>query len=281
MSNGIYELYGKSIACHDVNWQELVNKQICPFLQRACLKNRKSAPEQTIGTCAVTYGRNSKPIIICPHRLLERKQIFMDCLHLLTMHEPGNELHIVSEINIPGGNVDYFLLSVYEKKVKDFIGIELQTLDTTGTIWPVRQCYLASQHIHIIEKEAASSKPFGMNWKMTAKTTLIQLHHKIETFEHVNKHLVLVMQHDLLEYMERAFSFVHVTDARVGDSMHFHAYKLTIAGGRNKLALHVRKSTDAEEIGMCLGLQTQARVELAALIQQLETKISDETIFSI
>ena len=34
------------------------------------------------------------------------------------------------------------------------------------------------------------SKPFGMNWKMTAKTILVQLHHKIETFESINKHLV-------------------------------------------------------------------------------------------
>ena len=281
MSNGICELYGKSAACEDVNWQDIVNKQMCPFLQRKCLKNRKSAPEQTIGTCTVTYGRDSKAIIVCPYRLLERKQIFTDCLHLLTTHEPGNELHIVSEISVPGGNVDYFLLSVHDKKVKDFVGIELQTLDTTGTVWPFRQRCLASRNIDVFEEETTSKKSFGMNWKMTAKTTLVQLHHKIETFEHVNKHLVLAIQHDLLEYMGRAFSFDHVTDARIGDSMHFHTYKFTTEGGRNKLALHTRKSTDAEGIGICLGLQIQARVELAGLIQQLEAKISDETLFTI
>ncbi len=281
MSNGMYELYGKSVADDNVAWQEIVISQMCPFLQRRCLKNRKSAPEQTIGTCTVAYGRDSKPIIICPYRLLERKQIFTDCLHLLTTHEPGNEFHIVPEISIPGGNVDYVLLSVRDRKVKDFVGIELQTLDTTGTVWPFRQRYLASQHIAVIEEEAASKKSFGMNWKMTAKTTLVQLHHKIETFEHVNKHLVLAMQHDLLEYMGRAFSFHHVTDARIGDSMHFHAYKLTAADGRNKLALHTRKSTDVEGIGICLGLRTQARVELADLLRQLEAKISDETLLTI
>jgi len=281
MSNGIYELYGKSVDCKDLNWQKVVNEQVCPFLRRKCLKNRKSDPEQTIGTSTVMYGRDSKPIIICPYRLLERKQIFTDCLHLLTTHEPGNELHIVSEISIPGGNVDYFLLSVHDRKVKDFVGIELQTLDTTGTVWPFRQRYLTSKNIDVLETETTSKKSFGMNWKMTAKTTLVQLHHKIETFEHVNKHLVLAIQNDLLEYMGRAFSFDHVTDARVGDSMHFHAYELTTTGGRNKLALHTRKSTDAEGIGIGLGLQIQARVELADLIQQLEAKISDETIFTI
>ena len=281
MSNGICELYGKSVANEHLDWQAILNEQVCPFLQRTCVKNRKSAPEQTIGTCIVSYGKDSKPIIICPYRLLERKQIFKDCLHLLTTHEPGNELHVVSEISIPGGNVDYVLLSVHDRKVKDFVGIELQTLDTTGTVWPFRQRILASRNIDVFEKETASKKSFGMNWKMTAKTTLVQLHHKIETFEHVNKHLVLAIQRDLLEYMRSAFSFDHVTEARIGDAMHFHAYELTTIGGRNRLALHARKSTDAEGIGICLGLQTQAKVELADFIRQLETKISDETLFTI
>jgi hypothetical protein len=32
--------------------------------------------------------------------------------HLLTQHEPGNELHIIPEISVPGGSVDYVLASV-------------------------------------------------------------------------------------------------------------------------------------------------------------------------
>lgn len=281
MSNDIHELYGHSILSEDVNWKEITREQHCPFLQRRCLKNRKSEPEQTIGTCTVTYGRDARSIIICPHRLLERKQIFTDCLHLLTTHEPGNELHIVSEISIPGGSVDYFLVSVHDRKVKDFVGIELQTLDTTGTVWPFRQRFLRAKGMEVHPDDAESKRSFGMNWKMTAKTILVQLHHKIETFEHVNKHLVLVIQKCLLDYMGKAFSFDHITDARVGDSMHFHSYELTTTDNRNRLSLHIRKSTDAEGIGICLGLQVPASVELADLIRQLEAKISDETIFTI
>ena len=281
MSNDINELYGKSVLCEDVNWKEIARNQICSFLQRKCLKNRKSEPEKTIGTCTVTYGRDARPIIICPHRLLERKQIFMDCIHLLTTHEPGNELHIVSEISIPGGNVDYFLVSVHDRKVQDFVGIELQTLDTTGTGWPFRQRFLKAKGIEATEEDTESKKSFGMNWKMTAKTILVQLHHKIESFEHVNKHLVLVIQNCLLDYMGSAFSFNHITDARIGDSMHFHSYELITTDGRNRLSLNTRKSTDTDGIGICLGLQVPASVELADLIRQLEAKISDETIFTI
>lgn len=43
-----------------------------------------------------------------------------------------------------------------------------------------------------------------MNWKMTAKTILVQLHHKIDTFESISKHLVLVVQDYLLDYMKRS-----------------------------------------------------------------------------
>lgn len=53
------------------------------------------------------HGKANKPIMICPRRLLERRQVFTDCLHLLTTHEPGNELHVVPEVTVPGGSVDF------------------------------------------------------------------------------------------------------------------------------------------------------------------------------
>jgi len=158
----VIELFGIST--------QIITDQLCPYLNRKCLKIRKSSPEISIGTCSVFYGKDHNPIIICPYRLLERRQIFVDCLHLLSLHEPGNELHVVSEIAIPGGSVDYFLVSARNAKVKDFVGIELQTLDTTGTIWPERQKFLQEQGAVIDIDDAASKKMFGMNWKMTAKT---------------------------------------------------------------------------------------------------------------
>ena len=116
---------------------------------------------------------------------------------MLTTHEPGNELHNVSEISIPGGSVDYFLVSAKEGKVKDFVGIELQTLDTTGTVWPERQRLLKELDIPRADNAERSTNSFGMNWKMTAKTILVQMHHKAQTFEHVHKKLVLVVQDKL------------------------------------------------------------------------------------
>jgi hypothetical protein len=108
----IPELFGRTTADKTTNWAKLLQQQPCPYLKRKCLKIRKSQSDVAIGTCSVSYSSLQAPVLICPYRFLERSQIFVDCLHLLTSHEPGNELHIIPEISIPGGSVDYFLASV-------------------------------------------------------------------------------------------------------------------------------------------------------------------------
>jgi Restriction endonuclease NotI len=257
----VLELFGKSTKKPQANWAQIVGGQQCPFIRKQCYKIRKSDPGTSIGTCTVAYGRELEPVVICPTRL--------------------NELHVVSEITIPGGSVDFFLVSARNGKVKDFVGVELQTLDTTGTVWPERQRLLKELGLPRSDKADSSNKAFGMNWKMTAKTILVQMHHKVQTFEHINKRLVLVVQDRLLSYMSREFKFDHLRNpAAIGDSMHLHAYKMTKTASNNfQLNLQSRLSTDAEGIAMCLGLQAEARVELTQIIATLESKISKTTRF--
>ena len=116
---------------------------------------------------------------------------------------------------------------------------------------------------------------------MTAKTILIQMHHKIQTFEHVHKKLVLVVQDKLLAYMSREFDFAHLRNpAVIGDSMHWHSYSMEKQPDKSfKLVMYSRLSTDAEGIGTCLGLQAEARVELEQIIQALQGKLSPSTLF--
>lgn len=277
----IIELFTYPVDRKDVDWNNLICEQNCRFSNKRCFKVRKSQSDVSIGTCTVQYGKNLRSIIICPNRLLERRQIFLDCLHLLSSHQPGNELHLVPEVSIPGGSVDYFLVSTDSKrKVKDFVGIELQTMDTTGTVWPERQ--LAIKELGLPSILPSDSKSFGMNWKMTAKTILVQLHHKIETFESLNKHLVLVIQDHLLNYMKEEFSFNHLNSPAVtGDSMQIHSYSLARADVDFKLVLSNRISTDSNGIAKLLGLNANANIGFDAIAKVLESKISDLTFFSI
>jgi hypothetical protein len=276
----IIDLFGYDTASKpQPDWAALVARQHCPFTERKCYKTRKSQPEIAIGTCTVEYGK--APIMICPLRLLERRQIFIDCLHLLTGHEPGNELHIVSEISVPGGNIDYILASIRGGKVRDFVAIELQTLDTTGTVWPDRQRFITSKGIPGAKPEDLNNpKSYGMNWKMTAKTILVQLHHKVQTLEALNKHLVLVVQDRLLNYMTKEFRFGHLVPARTSDPMHFHAYGMGLnTAGTHSLSLATRLSTDSDGVAMALGLQNEAKVDLEVIHRAIEQRITDRTRF--
>lgn len=277
----IVELFTYPLDNTEYNWTDILAKQYCRYTHKRCFKVRKSNPEISIGTCVVEYGKQPEDIIICPHRLLQRYQIFFDCIHLLTLHQPGNELHIVPEVSIPGGSVDYVLVSTDDqRKIVDFVGIELQTMDTTGTVWTERQLALFEKGI--IDNPPSSNKSFGMNWKMTAKTILVQLHHKIQTFETINKHLVLVIQNPLLHYIEGEFSFSHIHKSpRLGDSMHFHSYSLSSIGEKLKLKLDYRYSTDSAGISELLGLRANANIGLEEITSILESKISDSTLLSM
>lgn len=277
----VLELYGSSTLSEDTNWECIVDLEHCPFIGSRCSKTRKSQPDVTIGTCSVSHGRDSLGVMICPNRLLERKQIFLDCLHLLTLHEPGNELHVVREVAIPGGSVDFFMVSTRNDKVVDFVAIELQTLDTTGTVWPTRQRFLSHKAL-VEEYDAEDRRPYGMNWKMTAKTALVQMNHKIMTLESLSKHLVLVIQDHLLSYMRREFQFDHIENARLGDSAHFHIYSLEKRTDNTfHLNMQSRLSTDGDGIVECLGLKANPNIELPQLIASLESKIGGDTLLQI
>lgn len=274
----VKELFG--VYCYEnADLTTAVLQQLCPYSGKKCYKTRKSDPGTIIGTCTVQYRKNN--IIICPNRLLENKQIFVDCLHLLTLHEPGNELYVIPEVSIPGGYVDYFLVSAKDGKVRDFTGIELQTLDTSGTVWPERQRLLNEHGFAVDRKDTESRKQFGINWKMTAKTILVQMQHKSETFEYLNKHLVLIIQKPFLDYINRNFSFSHIQGARIGDPVHIHAYDFKETANHLKLSLDTRISTDSDGIAKSLGLNAQPKVELEELVAALEQRIRDEYRMSV
>lgn len=280
VNSKISELYGQYVG--DLTpplATKLLATQECPYLGRKCLKTRKSEPEISIGTCSLEYG--DEAVIICPYRLLERRQVFTDCIHLLTSHEPGNELHVISELGVPGGNIDYCLVSARRGKAMDFVGIELQTLDTTGTAWPARQRLLAQMGFSVKEGDLQSKKTFSMNWKMTAKTILVQLHHKVATFEHLNKHLVLVIQDCFLSYMKRRFRFGHLGGAKLGDPMHMHSYNMNHGAEGFSLELTERLSTDTQGIQTCLGLQVSANMELQQITELIEARLSKATLLTL
>jgi Restriction endonuclease NotI. len=269
---GIAELYTVPTFVPNIDWATIVSQEQCRYRGTKCDKIRKTDSSITIGTCTVNYGAKSPmEVIICPHRFLERSQIFIDCLHLLTRHMPGDEIHRLPEVEVPGGTVDYCLAAVRGGRVVDFVGIELQAMDTTGSVWPTRQNFLRS--VGVINGPPDSGG-YAMNWKMSAKTILMQMHHKAETFENVGRHLVLVIQDHFFNAMANSFSFGHLSSpAQPGDTVHFHAYRLDRQPNEYRLQLASRHSTDAAGVATALGHGGSARLDEKEILDSLQRRM--------
>lgn len=74
---------------------------------------------------------------------------------------------------------------------------------------------------------------------------------------------------------------VRKSQALIGDSMHFHSYKLKKDGADYKLVLDSRCSTDSSGISILLGLKVEANIGFEGIAKILESKISDKTVFAI
>lgn len=236
--------------------------ETCPFLRNKCIKIRKSNAIQSIGACSVLYKGAS--LIACPHRFIQRYQIFLDCVRYL---RPNLRYYVVPEITMPGGNIDYCVVALDgASEIVDFVGIEIQALDTTqsGAIWTARE-----DLSHGVLKH---SYKYGINWKMSAKTILVQLHHKAASFQAVNKKLVLVIQKEFYEYMEKVFQTKHLRDVDEADVMQFHIYNNVTLGDEYQIVLDSRKSTDVDGVEKLLKLGVESDILEPEVIERIRAK---------
>jgi len=138
-----------------------------------------------------------------------------------------------------------------------------------------------TEELGIIKNTVESNKIYGINWKMTTKTTLMQLHHKISTFEYLQKHLVLIIQDIFLDYMKKKFNFKNINNpSLLGDSLQFHSYFLTDKDNQS-LKLKERLSTNSIGIAECLRLNAEKNVDLEIMLDAIEKKISNNTLLKI
>ncbi len=175
--------------------------------------------------------------------------------------------YIVPEVTIPGGSIDYFLVGLKEETIIDFVGLEIQALDTTGSggIWQAREDLLNAQ--------LGDSYKYGINWKMSAKTILIQLHHKAETFELLGKKLVLILQEQFFNYIQREFNTDSIREEQATDSVHFHTYDCVEINQQLKLTLVQRLSTNTSGIERLLKLGKGAQLLEEDLISRINLKL--------
>jgi hypothetical protein len=232
----------------------------CPFRGGTCIKQRKSDSQKTIGTCIV--GVEGKPQLICPVRMRETNQVFTDLAYLLD--GDVSQLMVIPEIKLGAlGNVDFLVAGLDDAgEVVDFIGLELQTNDTTGSgpLYDARNDFFAGQ--------LKSSYKFGLNWKMTTKLVLKQTLDKSAVFAAWKKRYVWAMQDTLLERMR---GYADMSGFAAADpSAHevfVHAYEVLPGKPRYRLQLKERVGTDLEGVALANAAPLEIKDEILERLQ--------------
>ncbi|MGA2387165.1 MAG: NotI family restriction endonuclease [Candidatus Bathyarchaeia archaeon] len=256
------EFYGIQVS-KPTDWAKVLRFELCPFLNKKCVKQRKSNPQQTIGACTIGF-KDDLPLIICPHRFLQHNKIFVDSVPLLAK---GEKYFVLPEISMPGGNIDYFVISEVKGDIIDYLGLEIQGLDTTGSggIWAARE--------DLKKGEFGDNYSYGINWKMSAKTILIQMHHKGQAFESLGKKLVLVTQKSFFDYMTREFRTRHLHEAVGEDAIQFQIYDCIQLEGCFELVLTTRKSTDVIGMEEMLKLGREPTISEEEVVRRIKAKM--------
>lgn len=108
---------------------------------------------------------------------------------------------------------------------------------------------------------------------MSAKTILLQMHHKAESFELLGKKLVLVLQEQFFAYIQREFNAIHLRTAHIDDSVHFHLYNFVERNEGLHLTLSRRMSTDVAGIERLLKYGKGAQILEEEIVNKIKLKL--------
>jgi Restriction endonuclease NotI len=193
MSLKVFEFFGFSPEDTSVMAAKYRKSKECPFVGGQCIKRFKSGTVS--GVCAVKPVTTG-PVICCPNRMYaEEYRVLLDvartcfgddvrlCRGSGDTKGDGFDVHVFGkrwgkELRLPGRGkgggyfVDWVLALVDSShKLKEFVAVELQTMDTTGSY---------EAEVNSLYKGKATSKPStaGINWENVSKRILPQIIYK-------------------------------------------------------------------------------------------------------
>jgi hypothetical protein len=191
-------------------------------------------------------------------------QVFDDVAYLL--EGQVSAIMVIPEVTLRNfGNVD-FVVAGFDRRgrVADFVGLELQTNDTTasGPLFAARNDFFSGA--------LQPSYSYGLNWKMTAKLVLKQTLDKSAVFAYWGKHYVWAMQDTLLERMR---GYADMSDFEAADparhEVFFHAYEVVDAQPRYELRLVERAGADLEGVAKANAAPLDIKDELLDRLSSL------------
>ena len=185
-----------------------VNEEyLCPFRNSTCTK-RSHSFEGPFPVCSVFRKRKGEeltPIAVCPRRLYAA-DIYNDVIQYVWQNDKPTNPISVHEIKMGKvGNVDMVIadLSDDRKHIKNFVSIELQAIDITGTYEPAYSAIL-------LNKPLDKRPTYNFNYKNVQKRFITQLIDKGFFHHHWGTKIIAVVQDVIYDNLKDRINFTEV-----------------------------------------------------------------------
>ncbi|MFQ5851510.1 MAG: NotI family restriction endonuclease [Candidatus Binatia bacterium] len=172
----------------------------CPFVDKVCYKQSRLI-DYPFGVCSAHV--NDDEVAVCPRRFLDGHTIFTDIAqhHFKTI----NDILVFSEIRLADiGSFDFVMVKHKPMcpEIEDFVAIELQTSQTTGTGQLVQglKDYLGGKSVF------QKSYGFGLNLYDIWKRSFTQILNKGVIMENWQKKIYWIVQEPVYRYFETRYS---------------------------------------------------------------------------
>ena len=116
---------------------------------------------------------------------------------------------IAKEVKMEGfGNVDFVIADLNSKnEIGQFLSVELQAIDITGSIFPAYQALLN-------ERDLDARPTYGLNWDNVYKRYITQLIRKGYFHHHWNSKIIAVIQDQVYQYITDRADFMRSPDVK-------------------------------------------------------------------
>ena len=214
---------------------------LCPFVDKKCYKQSRLI-DFPFGVCSVHI--NDDDIAVCPRRFLDQNKIFRE----IALHHFGsiNNILIFSEVHLSKiGSFDFVMLKhvPMSLEIEDFIVVEIQTGQTTGT------GKLVQGYLDFLQGESIAYKSygFGLNHYDIWKRTFTQVLNKGIILENWGHKIFWVVQEPVYQYFENRYNLEEI-ESGSGYSTVFATYNLAPSGGRFELVSSRMKSATIDQL---------------------------------
>lgn len=193
------EVFGFPVENRSPEAEAVRQQHHCPFVNELCNKKSRLV-SYPMGVCSAYV--NGHAAAICPRRFLEGQTIFRDVA--LDYFGTTNDLLLFSEVKLKRvGSFDYVLVrhKPMSSEVEDFVIIEFQTDQTTGTgkLVQALEDFMHGKNV------TATHYPFGMNTYDTLKRSYTQILNKGVAMEYWGQRIYWVFQEYVFENLVQRY----------------------------------------------------------------------------